>query len=182
MFIRDRDPISTHVLACGACELLEGVGQMMEVEVLSALVRKLQPELKLGNIVRLRNQHWNAMKHFYEQNNKTVRDDAELLSAFSDVANDTVIWEGWHDYQMITGRLPVEAQVLQVWYFAVNENKLAADVDREPYRRFFPRIGHVDRVEQKRRLRRSCEKYRKDREIMNDPKTEVRPLLNRRPG
>lgn len=117
LFIRDRDPISVHVLACGACELLEGVGQVSKLEVLSALITQLQPEMQLGKVVRLRNQYWNAMKHFYAADKRSVRADAELLADFSDIQNDTVIWEGWHDYQAITGRLPIEAQVLQVWYY-----------------------------------------------------------------
>ena len=180
LFLKDRDPISVHALACGACELLDGVGQTKNVEVLSALVLKLQPDMKLGKVVRLRNQYWNAMKHFYEQDKKTVREDGDLLGSFSDVQNDTVIWEGWHDYQALTGVLPIEAQVIQVWYFAINEEKLAPEVDRKSYRRIFPDIRENDRVEQKRRLRRACEKYRGDWQIMADPKTETRQLVNRR--
>lgn len=181
MFLRDKDLISVHALACGACELLEGVGQVKNVEVLSALVLKLNPEMKLGKVVRLRNQYWNAMKHFYENDKKTVREDAELLADFSDVQNDTVIWEGWHDYQALTGTLPVEAQVLQVWYFAINEDKLAPKIDKGPYRQIFPNIRSDHRTEQKRRLKRACEKFSKDRQIMAHPKTEQRPLVNRRP-
>lgn len=181
LFLRDRDPISVHVLACGACELLEGVGQILEVEILSALILKVQPDLKLGKIAKLRNQYWNAMKHFYGHNKQTVRDDAELLAGFSDVQNDTVIWEGWHDYQRVTGRLPIEAQVFQIWYFALNEEKLAPDVDRQPYRQFLPNIRACDRTEQKRRLRRLCERYRHDKSLVQDPRTEARPLVKRRP-
>lgn len=179
LFLRDRDPISIHVLACGACELLEGIGQEGDVEVLSALVMKHYPDLKFPKVKRIRNQYWNAMKHFYEKNNKTVRNDTELLNDFSDVVNDTVIWQAWHDYQLITKRLPIEAQVLQLWYFAINENKLAEQVDRKPYRQAFPGIGIADRIEQKRRLRRACEKYRKDSWVKRHPKTEPVPLMNR---
>ncbi|TYC63959.1 hypothetical protein FMN50_02010 [Rhodobacterales bacterium] len=181
LFLRDRDPISVHALACGACELLEGVGQVENVEVLSALVLKLNPDMKPGKIVRLRNQYWNAIKHFYAQDKKTVREDAALLAHFSDVQNDTVIWQGWHDYQALAGKLPIEAQVLQVWYFAINEDKLAPEVDKDPYRKFFPNIQSDQRTEQKRRLKRACEKFRKNRQIMADHKTENIPLLYRRP-
>lgn len=181
LFLRDRDPISVQVLACGACELLEGVGQVRDVEVLSALIRKLNPDMKPSKVTFLRNQFWNAMKHFYSHDKKTVRADAELLGAFSDAANDTVLWEGWYDYLALTGRLPLEAQVLQVWYFAMYEDKLAPDVDRQVYRQMFPSIRKASRADQKRMLKRACEKYRNDREIMSDKKTERRPLVNSRP-
>ena len=101
------------------------------------------------------------------------------MNDFSDVANDTVIWQAWHDYQLITKQLPIEAQVLQLWYFAINENKLAKQVDRKPYRQAFPYIGIADRKEQKRRLRQACEKYRKDSWIKGHPKTEPLPLMYR---
>lgn len=181
LFVRDRDPISVQVLACGACELLEGVGQVRNADVLSALIMRLHPDLKPSAIPHLRNKFWNAMKHFYNADKKTVREDTELLAAFSDAQNDVVLWEGWHDYMALGMPLPIEAQVLQVWYFAVNEDKLAPDVDREPYRKFFPNIRAAERAEQKRRLRRAVEKFRKDRVLMADPKTEARPLMNRRP-
>lgn len=178
LFLRARDPISVHVLACGACELLEGVGQTRDVEILSALLLKLNPDLKFSAVVRLRNQYWNAMKHFYAADKKSVRKDAELHGSFSDIQNDTVLWHGWHDYQIITGYLPLEAQVFQVWYFAINEDKLAENVDTAPYRKLFPEIRNMERGEQKRKLRRACEKYRKDKDIMRHPNTENEPLQN----
>jgi hypothetical protein len=182
LFLRDRDPISVQVLACGACELLEGVGQVQNVGVLSALLLELNPEMKPGKIVRLRNQYWNAMKHFYAQDKRTVREDTDLIADFSDHANDSVLWEGWHDYQVLTGALPIEAQVLQVWYFAVYEEKLDPRVDPFAYRKMFPKIQSDDRQEQKRRLRRACEKYRGDRGLITAKGTENRPLINRRPN
>lgn len=180
MFLRDKYPISVHSLACGACELLEGVGKSRNIEVLSALIFRLNPNMKPDKVVRLRNQYWNAIKHFYKNDKKTIRDDAELLSNFNDTQNDTVLWEGWHDYQALVGKLPIEAQVFQVWYFALNEEKLAPEIDKDPYRKLFPHIQAYHRGEQKRRLRRACEKFRNDRQIMADPRTETRPLLNQR--
>ena len=37
----------------------------------------------------------------------------------------------------------------------------------------FPDIRQQPRAEQKRRLRRSIEKYRKDRKLLADPATEI---------
>lgn len=180
LFTRDRDPISVHVLSCGACELLEGVGKAGGKPVLSTFILEHQPAIDMAKIVRLRNQHWNAMKHFYKRDNETIRDDTELISSFSDRENDTTLFEGWHDYQAITGKLPVDAQVMQVWYFAINEEKLAPGVDREPFRVLFPDIRAAAREEQKRRLRRVCEKYRNDRRMLGDPRTEASVSVNRR--
>ena len=44
-----------------------------------------------------------------------MRDDEALMAAFSDRRNDAVLFMGWLDYLNFVGRLPVEAQVFQVW-------------------------------------------------------------------
>ena len=43
------------------------------------------------------------------------RDDAVLLNSFSDEQNDGALFTGWHDYAQVAGRLPISAQVFQVW-------------------------------------------------------------------
>jgi hypothetical protein len=69
-------------------------------------------------------------------------------------------------------KLPISAQVFQLWWYALNEKKLAADADLDGIRTAFPDLTRQDRAEQKRRLRRSVEKYRKDRRLLADPATE----------
>jgi hypothetical protein len=180
LFTRDRDPVSVHVLSCGAGEVLDGLATARDVGPFSKHILATQPELEMADIKRLRNQYWNAMKHFYGRDNKTVRHDEELLRDFSDTANDTSLFLGWHDYQAVVGALPIQAQVFQVWYYALNEAKLAPGVDLEHIRSFFPGLIKQERREQKRRLRRACERYREDKELLADPKTEIGPLSRRR--
>ena len=50
------------------------------------------------------------------------------------------------------------------------------DSDPEPYRSIFPGIMGNERSEQKRRLARAVEKYRRNAEILADPRTEVGSL------
>ena len=54
-----------------------------------------------------------------------------------------------------------------------DEEKLSPDADMGVVRTAFPDIRQQPRAEQKRRLRRSIEKYRKDRKLLADPATEV---------
>jgi hypothetical protein len=63
-----------------------------------------------------------------------------------------------------------------MWWYALNETKLAAGSDLDTIRKAFPGITSCDRTERKRRLRRAVEKYRKNAEILRDPRTEVNPL------
>lgn len=76
----------------------------------------------------------------------------------------------------MTGRLPLPVQGFQIWWFALNEEKLAHDADLETIRLTFPDLRTYPRAEQKRRLRRAVEKYRDHPEVIKDARTENNPL------
>ena len=179
LFIRDHDPLSVQALACGGSEIMEGLAEQASLPTLSTHILETFPDVDMRKIRRLRNQYWNAIKHFYEGDKKTVRDDEALMADFTDRANDAVLFMGWRDYLRYVGALPVEAQVFQVWWYATNETRMSPETDPTPWRTMFPGIAEVPRVEQKRRLRRLAEKYRHDKAILADPRTEPEPLCPR---
>jgi hypothetical protein len=177
LFLRDQDPISVHALACGGSEVMEGLADYNDIDTLSSHILETHPHMNMAKIKGLRNQYWNAIKHFYDRDNKTARDDEELMAGFTDEMNDTVLFMGWLDYQLLTKRLPVEVQVFQVWWYATHEKSLTPDVDPTPFRNVFPDIMNFDRGERKRRLKRATEKYRDNKEIFADPRTEQGRLV-----
>jgi hypothetical protein len=179
LFIRDKDPYAVQALACGGCEVAEGLATIHGIEPLSTHLLATHPAMDMRALKSEQNIYWNAIKHFWGIGKfaGTARDDEDLMSTFSDEQNDARLFIGWWDYMLVTGRLPIEAQVLQVWWYALNEERLAPHVDVEPIRSIFPRIVAADRLERKRRLRRAVEKYRKNEEVLADPKTEAEPLL-----
>ncbi|WP_254701294.1 hypothetical protein [Neorhizobium galegae] len=179
LFIRDRDPISVHALACGGSEIIEGLAEQASIETLSTHILKTFPDIDYRKIKRLRNQYWNAMKHFYQQDGKTARDDEALMGDFTDVANDAVLFQGWLDYLLLVKRIPVEAQVFQAWWYATNPSRMNPDSDASGWQAVFPGIEKQPRQEQKRRLRRVAERWRTDSNILSDPRTEVGPLCAR---
>lgn len=177
LFLRNKDPLSVQALACGGSEVIEGLADQNKIPTLSSHILQTHPGVDMAKIKSLRNQYWNAIKHFYSRDSKTARDDEALMADFSDEKNDTVLFMGWLDYQLLTKKLPVEVQVFQVWWYATNEKSLKPNVDPTPYRAVFPDIMKFDRREQKRRLKRITEKYRGNREILADARTEIGPLI-----
>jgi hypothetical protein len=164
-------------LACGGSELIEGLAEAADIPTLSTHILKVSPGVDIAKVKRLRNQYWNAIKHFYRMDGKTPRNDDDLLAGFSDSSNDAPLFMGWLDYLTLTKRLPVEVQVFQVWWYALNEDKLTPGTDPTVFRTAFPDIVSAGRAEQKRRLRRKIETYRHNREILADPRTEHGPLM-----
>jgi hypothetical protein len=172
LFVRDKDPISIQCLACGGGEVVEGLAEVHGEEPFAMHILETQPDMDRKAIRRKRNQYWNAFKHFFDLKG-LPREDEELLAQFSDINNDVALFIGWWDYMTVQKRLPVAAQVFQVWWYALNEETLSPDADLAVVRTAFQDIRQQPRAEQKRRLRRSIEKYRKDRELLADPATEV---------
>jgi hypothetical protein len=171
LFIRDKDPISVHCLACGGGEVVEGLAKAKGEEVFATHMLETQPHLDRDALRGIRNQYWNAFKHFDDRKG-FQREDEELLHRFGDKINDGSLYIGWWDYLSFQKRVPVIAQVFQVWFYAIYEEKLAPDADLSVIRTVFPGIRSCDRAEQKRRLRRTVEKYRRDKALLADPATE----------
>lgn len=176
LFLRDKDPISVQCLACGGAEVIEAVAEHVGEQSFSTAVIERHPTgIDRQRIVKLRNQFWNAFKHLTARDGETLRlEDVELLSSFADHQNDAVLFWGWYDYMMVRRRLPIEVQIFQVWWYTVYEDKLSPWTDIEEIRRFFPDLLDKSRTEQKRRLRRAVEKYRSDKNLLGDPRTEPR--------
>jgi hypothetical protein len=176
LFIHHKDPISVHSLAAGAAEVLYGIGKHTNQQMVSTHILSSEPSMTEKDLTRLRGQHWNAFKHFFGPDHKTPRDDAELIESFNDHHNDAILFTAWGDYGVVRGGLPVEAQIFQVWWYANNEPKLAPGA-RTEFRQIFPDLPTFSRSEQKRRLRRVIDKFKGDRRVMQDPRTEAGPLM-----
>lgn len=110
LFVRNKDPISVHCLACGGGELIEGLAEVDNKAPFATHILKTQPQLDRGKVRRLRNQYWNAFKHFYDLKGLR-REDEYLLKDFNDAKNDAALFIGWHDYALVVEKMPVAAQV-----------------------------------------------------------------------
>lgn len=177
LFIQDLDPISVQVLACGGGEVIEGLASANSLPTLTAHILKTYPDIDMGKIKALRNENWNAFKHFSGRDGKKPRDDEHVLNTFRDSMNDAVLFLGWTDYLQLVGRMPIEAQAFLAWYYAMNPEKLVNENYRESYETLFPGLPRQSRKKQKRRLRQIIEQYRDDPELRADPRTELEPLL-----
>jgi hypothetical protein len=104
------------------------------------------------------------------------RDDDEVLKMFTDEKNDLVLLIGWYDYHLATGKMPIEAQTQQAWYFALHPEKLDPNTARI-YEKFFPNLRTKPRSEQKSMLNEVIERVRVDNGYMSQPITEHRPLV-----
>jgi hypothetical protein len=176
LFLEDSDPVSVHTLACAGCEIAEHLTRKAGEEPFSTHALLTFPDLDRGELRRLQNQYWNAFKHAQTRGG-IEREDRDLLERFEDKVNDHTLFIGWQDYVVAVRALPIEAQVFQIWYFALYPEKLNPEVDTTKHQRVFPMLPSKSRADQKRALREVISLFRENAEVMAHPKTDRRPLM-----
>ena len=153
---------------------MEGIAEQASLPTLTTHILTAYPGFDRAQVNRLRNQYWNAIKHFYARDNRAARDDEALMADFSDASNDAVLFMGWLNYMAVVKRLPIEVQVFQVWWYATDERRMSEKVDPTLWQTLFPNIAADTRRDQKRRLREAIEAYRDDPEIRSQPGNRTR--------
>lgn len=178
LFLRDRDPISIQVLACGSAEILEKLARLSGKEPISTHILATHPALDIEKLYAARNLFWNAFKHVTRHKGDLRTGDIETIQTFSDKDNDLILFSAWFDYLQVAKRLPISAQVFQIWHYALRPESLDPKHESTPaIISEFPRLHLDDRIEQKRRLRRAIERYRKNSKILADPRTEQERIV-----
>jgi hypothetical protein len=177
LYLQDQDPVSVHCLAGGGCELIDYYAKKAGKEPFTTHILKTYPDLNIKHLRKIQRQFWTAFKHATHQGGGIERDDNELLARFSDEQNDHALFIGWYDYALSTKTMPIEAQVHQAWYLALDHEKLDPKHSIETYEELFPALRTKTRTDQKRALNQKIKRARKDTAIMADPQTDKRPLM-----
>ncbi len=173
LFIDDKDPVSVQVLACGASEILDAISPRPFREHALAVHTDLMDQY----YKRIRSFYWNAFKHF-KNISGSPRDDIQIFGKFDDSRNDHALFVAWHDYGCCTEKLPIAAQVLQVWYYAMYPERVSERGSKA--QALFPGISTLDRNAQKAMLRHVYAAYRNDPALLAASATETAPLVRGR--
>jgi hypothetical protein len=172
LFLDDLDPVAVQTLACSGSEIAEHLSKVAGEEPFSKLVMEEFPDLDKKKLQGLRNKYWNAFKHATTHQG-VERDDSVIFSQFSDEKNDHTLFLGWYDYMMATSSFPIAASVFQIWYFAKYP---AADLTAEAVH-LFGDLRNVSRGDAKARMREVIRRFSEDPEIVQDSRTDRRPLM-----
>lgn len=161
----DGDPISVHSLAGAAREILETLCRAKGVKPFSEHIRDTFPHITMNEIWSILNLYRNAFKH-------ADRDDADVIKQFNEISNDFLIYVAVEDYLRLMPASPVPMQVFQAWFCAVHEDRLNDQVDKEVFRKIFPKIRSLPRPNQKRLGRETIVGASQNTDLLSDPKTE----------
>lgn len=176
LYLEDKDPISVHMLTGGGGELAEQLARSVGTAPFIEHVLRTKPEMTERRYYELARQYYNAFKHYTTRSGRS-RHDQDLLAAFRDQDNDALLFIAWTDYLKAEGALPIEAQVFLVWFYAMHPEKMARRSDGERFVGVFPALSSLSRAEQKAALSDEIVHARLDRTVMDDPRTDRRPLI-----
>lgn len=176
LFLDDLDPVSVHCLACGGGEVAERLTQRAGQEPFADHALGVVPDLTPRSLREMRNRYWNAFKHAVDHGGMD-RQDEETIANFNDEKNDHALFVGWYDLALAAGKMPIEAQAFQAWYFAKFPEKLSEGSDLTPFLEAFPDLNSLSRMDQKARLREMIARSRDVVEVMEDERTDRQPLI-----
>lgn len=176
LYLNDSDPVSVLCLAGGGCEVIEHFAAKGGGKPFVSHALEVHPSMDIGKLHGIQRKYWNAFKHALDRKGRE-RVDEELLAAFDDKQNDHMLFIGWYDYAQTMKKLPIEAQVHQIWYLALYPEKLDPKHSADLYVSQFPNLKTLPRSKQKLRLRKAITRARSDKRVMRDSRTENRPLI-----
>ena len=170
LFVEDKDSISVYTLAHAAREVFEALCKHEGKETFRQHVLKATKNQDQKRLHKLIIGHRDFFKH-------ATRDPYSLIHDFSDELNEHILLFALEDCARVTGKMPIEAQVFQMWYFAIHPEKLSDEA------RFywapktevvFPDINEKTRYEKKKLLKQVLEKNLKNESLIKDPKTDTK--------
>ena len=177
MFLRpNQDPVSIHCLAMAGGEIAEGLAKNAGVAPFLDHITATFPDRKIEDIRNIQRQFYNAFKHMFTRDGKE-RQDQDVLERFDAAINDHTLFHGWYDLMLSGTSTPVEAQVFQAWYFAKYREKVSPDADMSGIMETFPNLPALPAHRQLDRLRDVIRKTKKNSAVMQDPRTDRRPLV-----
>jgi len=173
LFGHDRDSVSVHTLASAAAQLVAHSVRSVGEEPWSFYIEKSNPQLTRREIRATFSAFDRHFKHATTHKENAELETANHLSQFHDRLNGYALWAAWYDYMLAAKKLPIPAQVFQIWWAEKTVEGHGLHMPFEEFRG----LRDFEPEEQKRRLRLITEKALLDEELRQFPGTDLDPLI-----
>jgi len=167
MFYSDLDAVSIFTLAANSWEIIDSLCEKAGIESLNKETREHIPNDK-----DLKRDYINPARNFFKHADR----DPDATVDFSETDNDAVIFSAVENYIRLYNQSPVEFQVYQLWFLAINHEKVATDALFNVLSQadtVFPNIRAISRQEQKRMGFNTVRGAQQDESVLCDPRTEI---------
>jgi len=168
-FRRDH-PVPIYLLAASAREILTTIGARQNVRTMLHGIAESTGH-KLGRVVEAAHEYTNFFKH--------ADKDTTASIDFDENSVDAVIMVACSDFARIAKGMPIELQVFQAWWLAINMERVStAPLRIQPVIRYaislFPGVRRADLLERLNIGQRALEKAEADPRFRMEINREVR--------
>ena len=174
LFFNDRDPVSVHVLASNAREILESLCKLAAVDPITELILRDRPNRSKKDIYPALNLYRNCFNHVSETWEARKSEQA-TLNQFDDSENEYLLYICVEDYVRLRGSSPFPMQVLRAWFCALHSDLLGSAYSPQKFCNPFSGILQMDRYRQKRVALEAIQRSSDDPDVLANPQTE--PML-----
>jgi hypothetical protein len=174
LFFDAADPVSIFSLASNAWEIIDTLCGIRGVKSLSSESQENVPDGKHLKYDYINEPYRNFFKH-------ADRAPDGSINGFDGTKCDALLFLAVEDYIRLMSKSPIEFQVFQLWFLAINHEKLHEDSFIKIVKQadiIFPSIRDLPRHEQLRLGKRSLIDARSDIDVLEDPRTERSYLRN----
>ena len=174
IFLDNNDPVSVHTLAGTASEHSEYLAKQHTGRNFKTHVMECHPDWTESYFKKIRNRHYRVIKHSHDFKREPFDIDHQMRD-FSDQQNDAVLFAGWYDFMKCGNKIPIAAQVFQLWFFRVYPSSMNPENDFD-----FPSfdgISEKPRFVQKQLLNSEISNAQSWKEVVEHPLTDLRPLI-----
>jgi hypothetical protein len=168
LFFDECDSVSVYSLAANAWEVIDALCDQNSILSISRETREHIPSDRDLKRDYINSPYRNFFKH-------ADRDPDAILPSFDESSVDSVIFLAVEDYLRLFKKSPVEFQVFQLWYLAINIEKLSSDTFKEildSVESTFPNIRNLPRSERIAIGRILLDEALQDQIVLDDPRTE----------
>ena len=149
IFFNDRDPVSVHVLASNAREMLESLCRLAAGEPIAELFLRDHPNKPKKDVYATLNLYRNCFNRVGKTWEERKSEQA-ILNQFDDGKNEYLLYVCVENYVRLRGSSPFPMQVFHAWFYALHLDLLGPVYPRQKFRDLFPKISQMDRYQQKR--------------------------------
>jgi len=174
IFFNDRDPVSVHVLASNAREMLESLCRLAAVEPIAELFLRDHPNKPKKDVYATLNLYRNCFNRVGKTWEERKSEQA-ILNQFDDGKNEYLLYVCVENYVRLRGSSPFPMQVFHAWFYALHLDLLGPVYPRQKFRDLFPKISQMDRYQQKRAALGVIKHSFDDPQMLANPQTE--PML-----
>ncbi|MFT3930807.1 MAG: hypothetical protein QM709_10995 [Spongiibacteraceae bacterium] len=169
LLFENRDRVSIYTLAANAWEIIDSLCNKPIIESFSNQTRE---NLSAGEDLKhdyINKPYRNFFKH-------ADRDPNSVLPYLNEKTVDSVVFLAVEDYIRLYKQSPIELQVFQLWYLAVNPSKIASQaIDKaiKNIQEIFPGIEKLERARQIEIANQTLKQALSDEHLISDPRTEL---------